>query len=242
MAATGARRKTLSVVSLPVLLLTAMNCLAEDCGPTAYAYENRIVFFTCNKSGAPEVDVISLDDASPLRVVGRVRLASARSFDAASHYNNHLILLTWNHLDIYDLADPVHPSLVVNFQMKHQASSRGYERIEKTAENKFQVLSSLGAAELTVEGDTPQWTLKDIQVTPEMQRKMGGRPPESRFTVESDGPVPVRESAQFRYELFWKSKVRTGEVLHRQYLRKVEKSTKRVISELLLGERLETID
>jgi hypothetical protein len=153
-----------------------------------------------------------------------------------------LILLTWDRIDVYDLADPTHPNLVAKFPMKHQTSSPGYERIEKTAESTFQVLSSLGAVELTGEGDAAHWVIREVQVTPEMKRKMGERPPESHFTVETDDPVLVRESTQFRYELFWKDRVRTGQVLHRQYLRKVDKSTGRAVSTMLLGENLETID
>ena len=71
---------------------------------------------------------------------------------------------------------------------------------------------------------------------------MAERPQDSRFFVESDEPVPVRETAEFRYELIWKSKAKTDEYIHRQYLRKIEKSTERAVSESLLGERLETID
>jgi len=242
MAGTWAPRKTLRVIGLAILLLAATKCRADGCGPTAYAYEDRVVFITCGKSGTLELAVIVLNDAAPLRVTGRVPLAASRDFDAAANYKNHVILLTWDRLDIYDLADPAHPNLAVKFQIKNQGSSPGYDRIEKTAENKVQVLSSRGATELTVEGDTQHWTMKEIPVTPELQRKMADRPPESRFIIESDKPVPVRETTQFRYELMWKGKAKSGEYLHRQYLRKVDKNTERAVSELLLGERLETID
>ncbi len=242
MAVTWGQRRTLAGICLPVLLLTAPNSRADGCGPRVYAYEDRVVFYSCSKLGTPELAVILLDNAAPLRVTGRVRMAAAREFDAASHYKNYLFLLTWDHLDVYDLADPAHPSLALRLQMRKQRSSPGFERIEKTAENKLQVLSSLGAAEVTVDGDTGHWTMKEIPVTQEMKRKMAERPPDSRFFVESDEPVPVRETAEFRYELIWKSKAKTGEYIHRQYLRKIDKSTERAVSELLLGERLETID
>ena len=52
----------------------------------------------------------------------------------------------------------------------------------------------------------------------------------------------MRKNQKFRYELVWKDKSKPGEIMHRQYLRKVDVATQKDTSVLLLGEHLETID
>jgi hypothetical protein len=71
---------------------------------------------------------------------------------------------------------------------------------------------------------------------------MSGCTPEWRFTDQNERVVVVRETPQFRYELVWREKSSTGEILHRHYLRKVDVATQRAASEMFLGEHLETID
>ncbi len=236
------RRNTVTALNLLLFMLAAGVCRADDCGPTAYAYEDRVVLFTCNKAGTPEFDVVLLDDAAALKVTGRIPLEIASSFDAAGNYKKQWIVVTWDRLEIYNLADPAHPVLAAKFQLEKQPPAPGYGRIEQIGENKFLVLSTVGAAELTAESDGEKWTLTDIPQTPDHLRKMTERPPEARFSVENGTPVVVRETPQFRYELIWKSRTKPGQFINRQHLRKVDKATRRTVSDLVLGERLETID
>lgn len=65
---------------------------------------------------------------------------------------------------------------------------------------------------------------------------------EDRVVVQSGNKAGVRETAKFHYELAWTEKISTGEVLHRQYLRKVDAATQQTASEMFLGKHLETID
>jgi hypothetical protein len=229
-------------IALPILIFGASICRAEDCGPTPYAYENRVILFACDKSGAPELRVIVLDDAGPLKVTGRVASAAKRSFDAAAHFKNFVMLLTWNKVGVYDLEDPNHPTLAANFELKGREKLAGYPRIDRTAANKFLVISAMGAAELTAQGDVPKWSLGDVQMTPDMQKQSKEPPAEFRFTQNTGASLAVRETAQFRYDLVWKARTKPGEAIDRQVLRKTDKNTQRAVSELVLGARLETID
>ena len=181
MPALATRHKTRAALTILVIMYAAIVCRAQDCGSTAYAYEDRVVFFTCGKTGTPEYDVILLDDATALRISGRIPISTARALDAA-------------------------------------------------------------AAVLTGEGDIPKWTLNEITQTADHREKMLQPPPEWRFIQESESPVVIRETPQFRYELIWRGQAKPGEYYRRQYLRKVNTANQRTVSELKLVEHLETSD
>jgi hypothetical protein len=233
-----------AAIALMVLAFGASICRADDCGATPYAYENRVILFACDKSGAPELRVIVLDDAGPWEVTGRVPSAAKRSFDAAAHLKNFVMLLTSNIVGVYDFEDANHPTLVASLARKEREKLPGYPRIDKIAADKFLVLVvfAMGAAELTAQGDAPKWSLGDVQVTPDMQKQSMELPAEFRFTPTTGAALPVRETAQFRYDLVWKTRTKPGEAIDRQLLRKTDKKTQQTVSELVLGTRLETID
>ncbi len=228
-------------VSFLVFALGASVCRA-DCEHTTYAYEDRVVVMSCNKASAPELRIIPLDDASPLKILGRTAVPSNRLFDTAGHYKNFLILVRYLKLEVYDLADLTHPALAASFDLNKREGFSGYEQIELTAPNKVLVMTSLGAVEVTMDGDPAKWTIAEIPPNKELQKKMSGRPPEWRFVDQDEKVTVVRETPQFRYELVWREKSSTGEILHRHFLRKVDVATQRSTSEMLLGEHLETID
>jgi len=226
------------------LLLSALftSVCRADCEHTTYAYEDRVVVMSCNKAGAPELRIILLDDATPLKVLGQAAVPSARGFDAAGHYKNFLLLVRYDKFEVYDLTDLIHPALAASFVLKKREGFSGYEQIEQTAPNKVLVLTSLSAVEVTTDGDPSKWSIAEISPSKELQKKMFGRTSEWRFTDQNEKLVVLRETPKFRYELIWREKSSTGEILHRHYLRKVEVTTQRAASEMLLGEHLETID
>jgi hypothetical protein len=224
-----------------VVTLAASECCAR-CEHTTYAYDDRVVVMSCNKTGAPELQVILLDDRSSLQVSGRVAVPSNRLFDTAGHFNKFLMLVRWNKLEVYDFTDIAHPTLAASFDLNKRGSFPGYKRIEQTAANKILVMTSLGTVEVTTDGHPSKWSLAEVPPSKELQKKMSGRTPEWRFADQNEKAVVLRETPQFRYELAWKEKSSTGEILHRQYLRKVDITTERAASEMLLGEHLETID
>ncbi len=224
-----------------VFALGASVCRAQ-CEHTTYAYEDRVVVMSCDKSGAPELKIVLLDDTSPLKVSGRVSVPSDRLFDAAGHYDHFLMLVRWNKFEVYDVTDVVHPTLAASFDLNKRGTFPGYERIEQTAANKALVMTSLGTVEVTMDGEPSKWTIAEIPPSKELQQKMSDRAPEWRFENQDEKVVVLRKTAQFRYELGWREKSSPGEILHRHYLRKVDVATQRAASEMLLGEHLETID
>jgi hypothetical protein len=224
------------------LFTLAASVRCAPCEHTTYAYDDRVVVMSCNKTGAPELQVILLDDRSSLKVSGRVAVPSNRLFDTAGHLNNLVMLVRWNKLEVYDFTDSTHPTLAASFDLNKRGNFPGYERIEQTAANKILVMTSLGTVEVTTDGDPSKWGLAEVPPSKEFEKKMSGRTPEWRFVDQNEKAVVLRETPQFRYELAWKEKSSTGEILHRQYLRKVDRTTQRAASEMLLGEHLETID
>ena len=213
-----------------------------QCEHATYAYEDRVVVMTCSKAGAPELHAILLDDGNPLKIAGRVGVPSDRLFDTAGHYKNFLLLARWNKLEVYDFTDVARPTLAASFDLNKRGTFPGYDRIEQTAPNKVLVMTSLGTVEVTAEGEPSKWNITEVPPSKELEKKMSGRTPEWRFVDQNEKSVVVRETPQFRYELVWREKSSTGEILHRQYLRKVDVATQRAASEVLLGEHLETID
>lgn len=233
-------RRATFAVGLLTFAACASVCRA-DCAHAVYAYEDKVVVFACGKAG-PELRVILLDDAGILKIAGRVSMASSREFDTASHYKNFLMLVRWDKFEVYDLADSAHPALAAKFDLRKQENLAGSGRIEQTAESKFLVLTSMGAVEINMEGQPADWKLKEIPATEEMKKKLNQTPPDFRFQDENEHVVELRTNEKFRYELNWKEKSKPGEILHRQYLRKIDAATQKDASVLLLGERLETID
>lgn len=236
------RHKAFAALSLPLIVLFAGVCRADDCGPSVYAYENRVVFYSCDKTGALGFNIVVLEDGSDLKIGGRVAVTAKRGFDAISHYKDYLLILTWDLLEIFDTTDPAHPTLTAKFTMRNQGKFQGYDRIERMSDNSFFILSGLGTGELTFAGDTPKWTYADVERTPVQNKMVQAEPPESRLSRDIQDVFPLQETTKFRYELVWKDRKRPGEVLHREFVRKVDKITQRSVSALLLGERLETID
>jgi len=235
---TGSMRRIAVVGGFLAAAVCASVCRA-DCDNTVYSYDDKVVVFACGQAG-PELRVILLDDASTLKVSGSVAVPSSREFDAAAHYNNFLMLVRWDKFEVYELADPTHPRLAAEFVLRKEANLSGFGRIEQVADNKFLVLSSTGATEVTAEGEPAKWSLKEIPASAEMRKRMGDRPAEYRFQDENEPAVTLRQNEKFRYELCWRQKSKPGAIVHRHYLRKVDLGTKKDAT-LLLGERLETI-
>jgi len=220
---------------------TCTDICRADCGNRVYAYDDKVVVFACGKTG-PELRIILLDDASTLKIAGRVAVASSREFDTAGHYKNFLMLVRWDKFEVYDLADASHPALAAKFDLRKQENLTGYERIEQTAENRFLILTSMGVVDVTAEGEPATWTLKEVPATEELKNKLGQRPPEQRLQDENEQVIELRTNEKFRYELKWGEKSKPSGILHRQYLRKIDVGTHKDASILMLGARLETID
>jgi hypothetical protein len=225
-----------------LMLSLGTSVYGVPCDHTTYAYEDRVVVMTCDRAGAPELHIILLDDASLLKVSGRVTVPSSRLFDTAIHFKNFLMLVRWNKFEVYDFTDITHPAMAATFELNKRGPFPGYPRFEQTAANKILAMTSIGAVEVTVDGEPAKWTITEIPPSKELEKKMSNRTPECRFDFQDTKVVVLRENSQFRYELVWREKSSTGEIIHRHYLRKLDLATGRAASEMLLGEHLETID
>lgn len=233
-------RRVAAAIGFLVGLTGARMCRA-DCGQTVYGYDDKVVVFACGKTG-PELRVILLEDASNLKVAGRVAVPSSREFDTAGHYRNFLMLVRWDKFEAYDLANPTHPALVAKFDLRKQENLSGYERIEQTSDNKFLVMTSMGIVEVTTDGEPAKWSLTEVPSNAALKKKMSSKPPAWRFIDQNEPVVLLMQNEKFRYELSRVDKSKPGEIHHRQYVRKVDLTTQKDASVLLLGGGLETID
>jgi hypothetical protein len=187
------------------------------------------------------LNVVVLDDASPLRVVGQAPFSNSRGIDAFHIGNERLTVLTWDQVEVYSLKDPAHPVRNGSWHIKNQGSFAGYPRIEEISADKLLLLASVGAAELDMTGAQSSWTMKDLPTSAETQKKMSDWLPERAYDFARDPAITILETAEYRYELKWKFTNRPGEAISRQYLRRLAKAGGPV-AELRLGERIETID
>ena len=55
-------------------------------------------------------------------------------------------------------------------------------------------------------------------------------------------PLALAESDKFRYELAWIDKRQPGRIVHRKYVRQLDKASGQAVSEFLVGTNVETID
>ena len=105
--------------------------------------------------------------------------------------------------------------------------------------NKFYILSTKVTAELILHDEIANWKIKNTERTNELHEKTLK---ESSFPSFNDkNSFVVKDTNNFRYEIFWKKeKVGKYEWSNKKYIRKVEKIDRKVISQLLLGEFIET--
>jgi hypothetical protein len=104
MAATRCLRRTTLIISLGYFALAPVLTRAADCGPTIFAYEDKVIVYTCSKAGSPEYRIIQLDDAAPLEVAGRIPVKGTRSLDVTSRYGHRRKMDKATHKLISDLS------------------------------------------------------------------------------------------------------------------------------------------
>lgn len=222
-----------------------------DSDGSAYGFGNILVFDTLvtdkvTYRSTRLLNVVPLDDRSPLRVAGRVAMPGKSAYIAAyGDYNRKLIVLLWERVEIYDLSDPTNPRLVASLDLGDQGfSSAGEPLIEKAGEGKFVLLNTRNTSELAVDGDEGKWTVKPLPPPDAAQKARMSEPPAAvlAFRKPTSTPLILRESDQFRYELGWSDKRQPGRIAHRKYVRKLDKSGTRMVSEFLLSTDIETID
>ncbi|HKW53726.1 MAG TPA: hypothetical protein VJO12_08550 [Stellaceae bacterium] len=223
-----------------------------DSAGNAYAFADRVVFDTVVTDPATSrstrlLNVVSLDDKVALRVVGKVAMPGQSAYVGAyGNRNDKLIVLLWDRVEIYDLADAAKPRFVQSLPLGDQGfSSPGHPRVEAAGEGKFLLLNPRNTTELTTAGEGLEWHIRALAPpTPEQKARMVAPPPDRLPSDEGPPALPrlLRESDRFRYELVWIDKRRTGEIVHRKYVRQIDKASGRTASALLLHTAIETID
>ncbi len=203
-----------------------------------YSFEDLFVYDKFGESITRIFNIVTLRDEDELEIVGQISTLADKNVDAYSHYKNYLIVLIWNRIEVFDLSNPKCPIRVKLYQLKEHKSWPGYGRIVKNG-NKFYILSTKTTSELIVYDEITNWKIKDIERTNELHEKT---------LIESSFPpfnykdsFVVKETDKFLYEIFCRRE-EVGKYMwsNKKYLRKIRKKDRKVTSELLLGELIET--
>jgi hypothetical protein len=222
-----------------------------DSSGTSYAFGKVVVFDTVVSDKVTYqttrlLNAVLLDDASALRVVGKVAMASKPSYVSAySNRGDQLIVLLWDRVEIYDFSDATSPRFVTALQLADQgASTPGYPVIQKMSDEKFILLNTRNTSELTVDAQGKNWTVKPLPPPTAEQRAAMAAPPAPVLASNKPGaePLLLRDGDKFRYELAWVDRRRPGRIEHRKYVRKMDKVSARTVSEFLLDTQIETVD
>ncbi len=229
---------------ITTLLLLLSSLSRSDSAFSTYAFGNVFVFDTLGNDGSRMLNVVFLNDDSSLKVLGQVNMPGHSSYIGAfSNYRDKLIVLLWDRVEIYDLANPAGPAFVKAFELTNQGlSSPGRPRIESAGDNRFILMNTVNTSELRIEGEVQDWKVTSLTPTPEIKAKMSKRSPADDFEVQAQSSLLVKDTVKFRYELIWKNRSQPGLVTHSKYLYKVDKTSVRVLASRPLGTVQETID
>ena len=187
-------------------------------------------------------NVVILNDTAKLKIVGQVKTQADYNVDAYSNYKNYLIVLLWNRVEIYDLINPTKPTLVKFFSLQEHESWPGWGRIIKD-KTKFLLLSTKTTAELTMDDNIANWRINNIERKKQLHEKtlIKSNFPAFNYGLRDPNSFIVKETEKFLYEIFWETEeIEKYKRAHKKYLCKVRKKDKKVISNLLLGEIIET--
>ena len=218
-------------------------CVWADHDLDIYSFDNLFIFDTFIRDvSSRRFNVVILDDTTELKTIGQVETQADHNVDAYSNYKSYLIVLLWNQVEVYDLRNPIEPTLVKSFELQEHESWPGCGRIIKD-DKKFLLLSTKTTAELMMDDDIAKWKINKIRRTKELHEKTLIKPAFPPFDsgLCNLSPFVVRETDEFRYEICWKKEDRGKHVrAHKKYLRQVRKKNGEVVSNLFLGEIIQT--
>jgi len=245
----GSRRVSGLALALGLLLSFATPGRADSAG-SSYAFANRVVFDTVEVDRVTSrstrlLNVVPLDDKGPLKVAGKAAMPGQSAYIAAyGSRKDALIVLLWDRVEIYDLADAAKPRFVRALALADQGvSAPGQPLVETAGADEFVLLGTRNTTRLTA-ADGGDWRATPLPPpTPEQRARMSA-PPDAVLAHQKPmaAPLLLRQSDRFRYELVWTEKRQPGRVVHRKYVRQVDKANGRPTSEILLGTDIETVD
>jgi hypothetical protein len=221
-----------------------------DSAGSSYAFANRVVFDTIEVDRVTSrstrlLNVVPLDDKGPLKVAGKAAMPGQSAYIAAyGSRKDELIVLLWDRIEIYDLADAAKPRFMRGLLLSDQGvSTPGQPLVETAGADEFLLLGTRNTTRLTAAAGGDWRAEAAPPPTPEQKARMAA-PPDAVLAHQKPTATPLllRQSERYRYELAWSDRRQPGRVVHRKYLRQVDKASGRAASELLLGSDIETID
>jgi hypothetical protein len=234
--------------TLAASLAFAVPSRADSAGST-YVFAKRVVFDTVETDRVTAratrlLNVVPLDDRGALKVAGKVAMPGQSSYVAAyGNRQDKLIVLLWDRVEIYDVADAAKPRFVQSLGLVDQGVGLpGRSLIEPAGADKFVLLNTRNTTELTTAGDGADWHVRALPLpTPAQQAKMVA-PLSDAMQALAQPSQTLAEGDKFRYALVWAETRRPGRIIHRKYVRQLDKASGRTASEILLATDLETID
>ena len=173
-------RRTWVVALAAGLVIAFIAPSRADSAGSTYAFAKRVVFDTVETDRATSrstrmLNVVPLDDRGALKVAGKVAMPGQSSYVAAyGNRKDKLIVLLWDRVEIYDLADATKPRFVQALGLADQGFDLpGQPFIETAGEDKFILLATRSTTELTTSGDGLDWHVRALpSPTPEQKARM----------------------------------------------------------------------
>lgn len=232
-----------------LLLVVAASALAHaDSDLSTHVHGDYLVFDKFGDDGRRYLAVVPLKDEADLKLTGQGAMAPVPYIEDYASQDNWLIALSRDRVYVYDVRGSGAPVLAAELHLEDQGQQSGYSQIVKLGDTRFLLLSSVSTAELVAEGNDPwKWKTVDQERTSALKGKAHIEPADSAFerakyTSEHPEPLVLKETARFRYQLAWKTTHRQAEIVYSKVVQKVDKAGGRVVSELVLGTEIETID
>ncbi len=206
-----------------------------------YWFDDLFIYDTFGKSGRI-FNVVVLDDKANLKIAGQVTTPADYNVRGYANYKKFLIVLIMTRVEIYDLGNPTQPTLVKTFRLQDQGSHPSGVKGIAPDNNTYTLLSYRSAAKLTMDDDSAKWKIENLKQRPKFQREdvTSYRSPPLLNVRGYPWPFVVKETPKFRYEVAWEVETLKSGLMHKKYLRKVNKKDGRAASSLFLGEELQT--
>lgn len=114
---------------LLLILFYSSTQLFADHDLDIYEFNDLFVFDTLGESKTREFNFVSLIDDDELKIVGKISTLADHDVDAYYHYNDYLVVLIGNRVEIFDLSVPSKPVRVELHELREHDPLADYPRI-----------------------------------------------------------------------------------------------------------------
>lgn len=222
-----------TILSTIIALLLGASSSSEADHDLGVYWFGRILVVDRFVPGSHEIRVIDLSDARDLTVAATLKTRNDFSFDGYAHWQDYLLVVVRNRVEVYDLSTPADASKVATIRL-HKSDTVGTNGVA-LLEDRLTAVTYCCSGRIELKGDPSEWVADQIKEPPQWPEDLADYswPPRENTVVRtSDGYV---------YELVWNQhETPDGAIWHELMLQKRRLKSRQLVSLLFLGETLET--